>query len=93
MPVVICITKLFLNTVNLLGPQHRAAQALPTLQIPRSIYPVSQSSTMCMGESRHGKTDKTQKITLKRKIHRKWDFKFLIKRNFKRRKWKNYMTD
>ena len=23
---------------------------------------------------RHGKTDKTQKVTIKGKIHRKWDF-------------------
>ncbi len=36
---------------------------------------------------RCGKTDKTQKITLKRKIHGKWDFDKTIS---KVEKWKNY---
>ncbi len=28
----------------------------------------------CAPSTKHGKTDKTQKITLKRKIHGKWGF-------------------
>ena len=53
-----------------------SAQTLLTLVIPR-----------WKKSPRHDKTDKTQKITLKRKIHT--ENGILIKRNFKSRKRKN----
>ena len=40
--------------------------------------------------TRHGKTDKTQKIALKQKIYGKWDFDTVLKQNVKSRKQKNY---
>ena len=72
------IIKVFLNISECPLDLQIFAQMLPsdTANSPDQLIDFRlQSSTVCMEKSpRHGKTDKTQKIALKRKIHGKWDF-------------------
>ena len=89
--LLVNIIKVFLNTPltsTSLAKHFRHCQFLDQL-----IHFCSQSSTTCMEKSRkYGKTDKTQKITLRHKIHGKWDFD---KTEFQRQKteklWLQYI--
>ena len=74
--LLISISKHHKNIIKYPLDLHISRQALPTLPIPRSInlFLLTIINHVHGKSRKHGKTDKTRKITLKWKIRGKWDF-------------------